>query len=46
MTWRMSGLLGASLEDITVGERNPRMLNARAGAVAVVAAEEWHSDGA
>ena len=40
------GLLGASLEGITVGERNPRMLNARAGAAAVVAAEEWHSDGA
>jgi len=40
------GLLGASLEGITVGERNPRMLNARAGAAAVVVAEEWHSDGA
>jgi len=34
------GLLGASLEGITIGERNPRMLNARAGAAAVVAAEE------
>jgi hypothetical protein len=34
------GLLGASLEGITEGEGNPRMLNARAGAVAVVAAEE------
>jgi hypothetical protein len=33
-------LLGESLEGITVGERNPRMLNARAGAAAVVAAEE------
>jgi len=40
------GLLGASLEGITESERNPRMLNARAGAAAVVAAEEWHSDGA
>ena len=40
------GLLGASLEGIIVGERNPRMLNARAGAAAGVAAEEWHSDGA
>jgi hypothetical protein len=34
------GLLGASLEGITEGERNHRMLNARAGAAAVVAAEE------
>jgi len=34
------GLLGASLEGITEGEGNPRMLNARAGAAAVVAAEE------
>ena len=33
-------LLGASLEGITEGEGNPRMLNARAGAAAVVAAEE------
>ena len=33
------GLLGASLEGITEGEGNPRMLNARAGAAAVVAAE-------
>jgi len=40
------GLLGAWLEGITESERNPRMLNARAGAAAVVAAEEWHSDGA
>jgi len=28
-----------------MGERNPRMLNARAGAAAVVAPEESHSDG-
>jgi len=34
------GLLGASLEGITEGEGNPRMLNARAGAAAVVAAKE------
>jgi hypothetical protein len=34
------GLLGASLEGITEGEGNPRMLNAGAGAAAVVAAEE------
>jgi hypothetical protein len=34
------GLLGASLEGITEGEGNPRMLNARAGEAAVVAAEE------
>jgi len=34
------GLLGASLEGITEGEGNPRMLNARAGAAAVVAEEE------
>jgi len=34
------GLLGASLEAITEGEGNPRMLNGRAGAAAVVAAEE------
>jgi len=34
------GLLGASLEGITEGEGNPKMLNARAGAAAVVAAEE------
>jgi len=40
------GLLGASLEGITDGEGNPNMLNARAGTEAVVAAEEWHSDGA
>jgi len=33
-------MLGASLEGITVGERNPRMLNVRAGAAAVVVAEE------
>jgi len=33
-------LLGASLEGITIGERNPGMLNARAGAAAVVAAEQ------
>jgi len=32
--------LGASLEGITGGERNPRMLNAQAGAAGVVAAEE------
>jgi len=32
-------LLGASLEGITRGERNPRILNVRAGAVAVVVAE-------
>jgi len=40
------GLLGAWLEGITECERNPRMLNARAGAAVVVAAEEWHGDGA
>jgi len=40
------GLLGASLEGITERERYPRMLNAQAGAAAVVAAEEWHSYGA
>ena len=40
------GLLGASLEGITVGETNPKMLNARAGAAVVVAAEAWHRDGA
>jgi len=34
------GLLGASLEGITEGEGNPRMLTARAGAAAVVATEE------
>jgi len=34
------GLLGASLECITKGEGNPRMLNARAGVAAVVVAEE------
>jgi hypothetical protein len=34
------GLLGAYLEGITKGEGNPRMLNARAGAATVVAAEE------
>jgi len=34
------GLLGASLDGVTEGEGNPRMLNARAGAAAVVAAEE------
>jgi len=34
------GLLGASLESITVGEINPRMLTAQAGAAALVAAEE------
>jgi len=39
-------LLGASLEGITVGESNPRILNARAEAAAVVAAEKWHRDGA
>jgi len=38
-------LLGASLEGITKGERNPRMLNPRAAAVAAVAAEEGHNDG-
>jgi len=38
------GWLGASLEDINVGERNPKMLNTQAGAAAVIAAEEWHSD--
>jgi len=38
------GLLGASLEGITIGERNPWMLNAWAEAAAVVVAEEWHSD--
>jgi len=37
-------LLGASLEGITKGERNPRMLNMQAGAAAVVAAEEKRSD--
>jgi len=40
------GLLGAALEGITIGQRNHRMLNARAGAEAVVASEEWQSDGA
>jgi len=40
------GLLGASLEGITEGEGNPKMLNARAGAAAVVVAEERHSGGA
>jgi len=40
------GLLGASLEGISEGEGNPRMLNAWVGAAAVVAAEEWHCDGA
>jgi len=34
------GLLGASLEGITKGEGDPRMLNACVGAAAVVAAEE------
>jgi hypothetical protein len=34
------GLLGASLEGITGGEGNPRMVNARARAAAVVVAEE------
>jgi hypothetical protein len=34
------GLLRASLEGITEGEGNPMMLNARAGAAVVVAAEE------
>jgi hypothetical protein len=34
------GFLGASLEGITEGEGNPRMLIVRAGAVVVVAAEE------
>ena len=34
------GLLGASLEGITKGERNPRMLNAQAGAAALVVAED------
>jgi len=38
-------LQGASLEGITEGERNPRMLDPRAAAVAVVAAEEGHNDG-
>ena len=38
--------LGASLEGITKSEINPRMVNGQAGAAAVVAAEEWHSDGA
>jgi len=33
-------LLGASLEGITESEGNPRMLNVRAGAAAVVATEE------
>jgi len=40
------GLLGAWLEGITGSERNRRMINARAGGAAVVAADEWHSDGA
>jgi len=39
------GLLGALLEGITEGERNPRMLNAWAWAAVVVAEEEWHSGG-
>jgi hypothetical protein len=34
------GLLEASLEGSSEGEDNSRMLNARAGAVGVVAAEE------
>jgi len=38
-------LLWASLEGLTKGEGYPRMLNARTWAVAVVTAEEWHSDG-
>jgi hypothetical protein len=40
------GLMGASLEGIIEGEGNSRMLNAREGAAAVVAAEVSHSDGA
>jgi len=40
------GLLGAWPKGITIREKNPRMLNARAGAAAVDAAEEWQSDGA
>jgi hypothetical protein len=35
----MSRLVGASLEGITESERYPKMLNAKAGAMAVVAAE-------
>jgi len=42
--WQVS--LGASLEGITESERNPGILNARAGAAAVSAAELWHSDSA
>jgi len=40
MTCESQGLMGASLEGITECERNPRMLNAQAGAAAVDAAEE------
>jgi hypothetical protein len=39
-------LLGSSLEGITESETNPMMLKAPAGAAAIVAAEEWHSNGA
>jgi len=34
------GVLGASLEGITEGEENPRMLNAQAGTAVAVGAEE------
>ena len=37
---KCQGLLGASLEGITEGEGNPRMLYPRAGAAVIVAAEE------
>jgi len=38
------GLLGALLKGITEDEGDSGMLNVRADAAAVVAAEEWHSD--
>jgi len=37
---KCQGLLGASLEGITKGEEDPRMLNPRPGAAAVVVAED------
>jgi len=40
------GMLGASLKGITEVEKIPRMLDARVQALAVVAADEWHNDGA
>jgi len=38
--------LESSLEGITKGEGNTRILNVRAGAMAGVVAEEWHTDAA